>query len=219
MIVRYRGILFDLDGTLLDTLADIGFYLNRTLSRYGYPLFPLDKVHSVVGWGLRTALYKILPAEIREDDLLLSKLTKELIADYNSNPVIKTAPYPGIIELLDELKRRGIVLGIFSNKSHPVTLQVVDKTMGLSRFAAVLGSDAGFPRKPAPEGALEVIRRMGLPKSDILYIGDTIMDHETAVGAGLDDITVTWGFRTRKQLEEQGITRFIDTVDEILKYF
>lgn len=216
--MRYRGILFDLDGTLLDTLADIGFYLNRTLSRYGYPLFPLDKVNTIVGWGLKKALYKALPEGV-EDDLLLSKLTKELIADYNSNPVIKTSPYPGIIELLDELKRRGIVLGIFSNKSHPVTLQVVDKTMGLSRFAAVLGSDAGFPRKPAPEGALEVIRRMGLPKSDILYIGDTIMDHETAVGAGLDDITVTWGFRTRKQLEEQGITRFIDTVDEILKYF
>ena len=215
----YRGILFDLDGTLLDTLADIGFYINRTLSRYGYPLFPLDKVNTIVGWGLNKALYKALPAGVGDDDACLSKMTKELIADYNSNPVIKTRPYPGIIKLLDELKRRGIVLGIFSNKSHPVTLQVVDKTMGLSRFAAVLGSDAGFPRKPEPDGANEVIRRMGLPKSEILYIGDTIMDHETAQNAGLYDITVTWGFRTRKQLEEQGITRFVESVDEILKYF
>lgn len=215
----YRGILFDLDGTLLDTLADIGFYINRTLSRYGYPPFPMDKVNTVVGWGLKMALYKILPEDVREDDEYLSKMTKELIADYNSNPVIKTVPYPGIIELLDELKRRGIVLGIFSNKSHPVTLQVVDKTMGLSRFAAVLGSDAGFPRKPEPDGADEVIRRMGLPKSDILYIGDTIMDHETAQNAGLDDITVTWGFRSRKQLEEQGVTRFVESPDEILQYF
>ena len=215
----YKGILFDLDGTLLNTLADIGFYINRILPRYGYPPFPMDKVNTVVGWGLKIALYKILPEDVREDDAYLSKMTKELIADYNSNPVIKTAPYPGIIGLLDELKKRGIVLGIFSNKSHPVTLQVVDKTMGLSRFAAVLGSDAGFPRKPDPAGANEVIRRMGLPKKDILYIGDTIMDHETAVGTGLDDITVTWGFRSRKQLEEQGITRFVETPDEILKYF
>ena len=215
----YRGILFDLDGTLLDTLADIGFYINRTLSRYGYPLFPLDKVNTIVGWGLKKALYKALPAGVGDDDAYLSKMTKELIADYNSNPVIKTRPYPGIIKLLDELKRRGIVLGIFSNKSHPVTLQVVDKTMGLSRFAAVLGSDAGFPRKPEPDGANEVIRRMGLPKSDILYIGDTIMDHETATRAGLDDITVTWGFRSRKQLEEQGVTKFVESPDEILQYF
>ena len=215
----YRGILFDLDGTLLDTLADIGFYLNRTLARYGYPLFPVDKVDTIVGWGLKKVLYKALPAGVGDDDPYLSKLTAELIADYNSDPVIKTVPYPGIIDLLDELKKRGIVLGIFSNKSHPVTLQVVDKTMGLSRFAAVLGSDAGFPRKPDPAGANEVIRRMGLPKKDVLYIGDTIMDHETAVGTGLDDITVTWGFRSRKQLEEQGITRFVETPDEILKYF
>ena len=215
----YRGILFDLDGTLLDTLADIGFYINRTLSRYGYPLFPLDKVNTIVGWGLKKALYKALPAGVGDDVAYLSKMTKELIADYNSDPVIKTVPYPGIIDLLDELARRKVVLGIFSNKSHPVTLQVVDKTMGLSRFAAVLGSDAGFPRKPEPEGADEVIRRMGLPKSEILYIGDTIMDHETAQNAGLDDITVTWGFRTRQQLEEQGITRFVESVDEILKYF
>ena len=215
----YRGILFDLDGTLLDTLADIGFYINRTLSRYGYPLFPVDKVNTIVGWGLKKALYKALPAGVGDDDACLSKMTKELIADYNSNPVIKTRPYPGIIKLLDELKRRGIVLGIFSNKSHPVTLQVVDKTMGLSRFAAVLGSDAGFPRKPEPDGANEVIRRMGLPKSDILYIGDTIMDHETATRAGLDDITVTWGFRSRKQLEEQGVTQFVESPDEILQYF
>ncbi|MBR3671696.1 MAG: HAD family hydrolase [Spirochaetia bacterium] len=214
----YRGILFDLDGTLLDTLTDIGFYINRTLSRYGYPLFPVDKVSTIVGWGLKRALYKALPAGVGDDDAYLSKMTKELIADYNSDPVIKTVPYPGIIDLLDELARRKVVLGIFSNKSHPVTLQVVDKTMGLSRFAAVLGSDAGFPRKPEPDGADEVIRRMGLPKSDILYIGDTIMDHETAQNAGLDDITVTWGFRTRKQLEEQGVTRFVESADEILQY-
>lgn len=215
----YRGILFDLDGTLLDTLADIGFYINRTLARYSYPLFPLDKVNTIVGWGLKKALYKALPAGVGDDDAYLSKMTKELIADYNSNPVIKTAPYPGIIKLLDCLREKGIVLGIFSNKSHPVTLQVVDKTMGLSRFAAVLGSDAGFPRKPEPDGALEVVRRMGLPKKDILYIGDTILDHQTAVGAGLDDITVTWGFRSRKQLEEQGATVFVETPDEILQYF
>ena len=214
----YRGILFDLDGTLLDTLTDIGLYIIRTLSRYGYPLFPVDKVSTIVGWGLKRALYKALPAGVGDDDAYLSKMTKELIADYNSDPVIKTVPYPGIIDLLDELARRKVVLGIFSNKSHPVTLQVVDKTMGLSRFAAVLGSDAGFPRKPEPDGADEVIRRMGLPKSDILYIGDTIMDHETAQNAGLDDITVTWGFRTRKQLEEQGVTRFVESADEILQY-
>ena len=215
----YRGILFDLDGTLLNTLADIGFYINRILKRYGYPPFPMDKVNTVVGWGLKMALYKILPENVRGDDAYLSKMTEELIADYNSNPVIKTVPYPGIIDLLDELARRNVVLGIFSNKSHPVTLQVVDKTMGLSRFAAVLGSDAGFPRKPEPEGANEVIRQMGLPKSEILYIGDTILDHETAQNAGLDDITVTWGFRARKQLEEQGITRFVETPDEILQFF
>ena len=216
--MSYKLAIFDLDGTLLDTLADIGHYINRTLSRYGYPLFPVDKVNTIVGWGLKRALYKALPAGVGDDDAYLSKMTKELIADYNSDPVIKTVPYPGIIDLLDELARRKVVLGIFSNKSHPVTLQVVDKTMGLSRFAAVLGSDAGFPRKPEPDGADEVIRRMGLPKSDILYIGDTIMDHETAARAGLDDITVTWGFRSRKQLEEQGITRFVESADEILQY-
>ncbi len=215
----FRGILFDLDGTLLNTLADIGFYINRTLARYGYPLFPVDKVSSIVGWGLKKALYKALPAGVGDEDEYLSRMTKELIADYNSDPVIKTVPYPGIIQLLDELERRGIVMGIFSNKSHPVTLQVVDKTLGLSRFAAVLGSDAGFPRKPDPAGAKEVLNRMRLSKEEVLYVGDTIMDHETAAGAGLYDITVTWGFRSKAQLMEQGITRFIDHPDEILRYF
>jgi phosphoglycolate phosphatase len=176
-------------------------------------------MNTIIGWGLKVALYKVLPPEDRENDPYLSKMTRELIADYNADPVIKTAPYPGIIKLLDELARRNVVLGIFSNKAHQVTLQVVDKTMGLSRFRGVLGSDAGFPRKPEPEGANEVIRQMGLPKSEILYIGDTILDHETAQNAGLDDITVTWGFRSRKQLEEQGITRFVETPEEILRYF
>ncbi|MBR4684261.1 MAG: HAD family hydrolase [Spirochaetia bacterium] len=217
--MEYRGILFDLDGTLLDTLEDIGFHLNRILARYGYPLFPQEKMNTIIGWGLKVALYKVLPPEDRENDPYLSKMTRELIADYNADPVIKTAPYPGIIKLLDELARRNVVLGIFSNKAHQVTLQVVEKTMGLSRFKGVLGSDAGFPRKPEPEGANEVIRQMGLPKSEILYIGDTILDHETAQNAGLDDITVTWGFRSRKQLEEQGITRFVETSEKILRYF
>lgn len=217
--MKFKGIIFDLDGTLLNTLADIGYYINRILAKYGYPLFPVEKVNTIVGWGLKKALYKALPAGGGDDDSYLSKLTAELIAEYNSDPVIKTVPYPGIPELIKKLSDKKIMMSIFSNKSQPVTLQVVDKIFGLSTFKTVLGSDAGFPRKPDPSGALEVIRRMGLDKKDILYIGDTILDHQTAVGAGLRDISVTWGFRSMGSLKEQGATDFVDSPEEILKFF
>ena len=217
--MRFNGVLFDLDGTLLDTVSDIGFYINRTLSRHGYSPFPQEKVHSILGWGLKVALSKVLPEDKASDDAYLSELTAELIEDYNSNPVIDTVPYPGIPELLAELKRRGIKLGVFSNKADPVTRRVLDITFGKGFFDAVLGSDAGFPRKPEPAGALDVVRRMGLPAEDVLYVGDTPMDHKTAVNAGIFDITVTWGFRTREHLMEKGVTRFVETPDEILQYF
>ncbi|MCQ2603925.1 MAG: HAD family hydrolase [Spirochaetia bacterium] len=217
--MSFKGIIFDLDGTLVNTLYDIGFHINNILARYSYPAFPMDKVNTIVGWGLKEALRKVIPPEDSADETYLCRLTAELIGEYNREPVLKSVLYPGIHELLDELATRGILLSVFSNKSQPVTLQVVDRLMGLKRFSTVLGSDAGFPRKPDPAGALEVIRRMGLEKEDILYIGDTILDHQVAVGAGIADITVTWGFRSREQLSEQGASNFVDVPAEILRYF
>lgn len=217
--MKYKGIIFDLDGTLVDTLEDICGYINLILERYGYPLFPFEKITSILGMGLKSALKLALPEGVGDDDAYLTKLTDELIVEYDASPVVKTKPYRGIPELLDELEKMNIPMGIFSNKTHEVTLKVVDRIFGLDRFKGVEGSVEGRPRKPAPEGAFAVMEKLGLSRDEILYVGDTEMDHKTALAAGFRDVSVLWGFRTREQLEAVGAENFITDPAEILAYF
>lgn len=217
--MKYKGIIFDLDGTLVDTLEDICYYINLVLEKYGYPLFPLENITSILGMGLKSALKLALPEGVGDDDEYLTRLTDELIAAYDAEPVVKTAPYKGILPLLDELEKLNIPMGIFSNKAHDVTLKVVDNIFGLSRFAYVLGSMENRPRKPAPDGAFIVADKLGVARDEILYVGDTELDHKTALAAGLSDVSVLWGFRTKEQLEAVGAVTFITDPAEILAYF
>lgn len=217
--MRFKGVIFDLDGTLLDTVDDIGFYINLILKRYSYPLFPADKVKSILGRGLKYAIEQALPSDERKDEAYLSKLTAELIEEYGKAPVIDTVPYPGIPELIEELEKKGIAMGIVSNKAHSVTVKMIDEIFGPERFKVVLGSKEDLPRKPDPAGALITAEKLGCSKEEIFYIGDTEIDRRTAAAAGFFDVSVLWGFRSEKELRDAGARFFVASPEEVLKFF
>ncbi len=217
--MKFDAVIFDLDGTLIDTQYDIWFYLNKVLESHDCPLVDYDNVSSIVGWGLKDAVYKALPENLRKNEKLVAEYADELIKEYAENPVIKTAFYPGVEEILSELEEKGIKMGVFSNKAHPVTSKIAEILFRGKYFINVRGAVDGTPKKPDPAGAYLVAEALGVSKERILYMGDSDVDHMTAVNAGFFSLSVLWGYRSRQQLEEAGAVNFIEKPGELLEYF
>ena len=216
--MNFDAVIFDLDGTLIDTEYDIGLYLNKVLKDHDCPLVTLDRISSIVGWGLQDAVYKALPENLQKDPDLITKYAEELIKAYAENPVVKTAFYPGIENLLSEIEKKGIKMAVFSNKAHSVTAKIADIIFKGNYFSAVRGAMDNVPKKPDPEGALLVAEALGVDKERILYVGDSDVDHKTAVNAGMNSVSVLWGYRSRQQLEDAGAENFIAKPEELLDY-
>jgi phosphoglycolate phosphatase len=198
-----RGVLFDLDGTLLDTLEDIGGSVNRVLARRGLPVHPIDAYRDFVGEGARVLILRALPESHRDDGTVHDSLA-EYRETYARHWNETTKPYAGIPDLLDALAARGLTLGILSNKPHDMTRRCAEHYLSRWSFAAVLGQRDDVARKPDPGGALEAARLMGLKPAEILYVGDTGIDMETARVAGMFPLGVTWGFRPESELRAHG---------------
>ncbi|HEY1686695.1 MAG TPA: HAD family hydrolase [Tepidisphaeraceae bacterium] len=211
----YRAILFDLDGTLLDTLDDIADAGNAALTSHGFPAHPVPAYRHFVGEGVATLIQRIL-AENHRDEATLAAVAKSYVAAYQKNWNIKSRPYPGIPEMLDELARRQIRLAILSNKPHDFTCQCVETFLAKWKFEEVLGATAKLPRKPNPAAALHVAQMMQLPPADFLYLGDTNTDMQTAVAAGMYPVGVLWGFRDRPELEAAGAKTIIAHPSELI---
>jgi phosphoglycolate phosphatase len=212
------GILFDLDGTLLDTLEDLADSTNRCLARLGLPDQPVDAYRYFVGDGLGNLARRALPAERREPTTI--QALQELISrDYHEHWADKTLPYEGIAGLLDGLAARGVPMAVLSNKPHPFTVDMVRHFLGSWKFAAVLGARDTHPRKPDPAAALEASAAMGLASARVLYAGDTRTDMETARNAGMFAVGVLWGFRPRAELEESGAQALVSRPAQLLQYF
>lgn len=212
----YKAVLFDLDGTLINSLHDIADSMNRVLEKKGYQTHDYDAYRYFIGRGLYNLVGRTLP-ESEKTEQNIRNLYQELLRDYEVNLLQKTVLYRGIPELLDELVAKGIKLTILSNKADNFTKKIAAELLKTWPFEVVLGSGDNVPRKPDPTGAMMVCEALQLKPSDFLYIGDTSTDMQTACAAGMYPVGVTWGFRTKEELLENGAKTIIDKPMELLE--
>ena len=201
--MKYEAVLFDLDGTLIDTVDDIGDAANRVLSNRGFPMHPISTYYQFIGEGVKVLFTRALPQEKRNEDLINTCL-KEFVEDYRRNYDVKSQPYDGISEMLNALNVRGLKLAILSNKPDPLTQDCVTSLLSNWDFDVVFGQRDSVPRKPNPQAALEIAEKLSISPSDFLYLGDTAIDMKTAVSAGMFPVGAAWGFRPLKELKENG---------------
>ncbi len=215
--MKRKAVLFDLDGTLLDTLEDLCDSVNRVLAARGFPIHPLDAYRYYVGDGAATLFRRVLPENQNGDEMVQNCLL-DFREDYGRNWNVKTRPYPGITELLDALTERGIQMTVLSNKPDETTKKCIEGILPRWKFAPVLGQREGVPKKPDPAGVTEITEALGLPPSAFLYLGDTGTDMRTATAAGMFPVGALWGFRTEEELTETGARALIREPLELLLY-
>lgn len=207
--------IFDLDGTLLDTLQDIADCANWTMAAHGYPTHETSSYRLRVGEGVRTLILRSLP-EDRRDPATIDRCVAVYRDEYSRNWDLHTRPYAGVCDMLDELTRRGARMAVLSNKPDEFTHRCVSKFLPRWNFDVVLGATAHFPHKPDPASALEVARRMNVEPGSIVYLGDSAIDMLTAVAAGMYPVGALWGFRDRAELESAGAKALISRPVELL---
>lgn len=212
-----KGLIFDLDGTLLDTLEDLADAANETLEYFGFPGHPVDAYRYFVGEGLKTLLQRIVP-EGEATDVQLNLYMKKFGEIYIRTWNVRSAPYDGIIAMIASLTTAGVQLAVLSNKPHEFTKLCVDTFFPEHPFDFVFGQRDGIAKKPDPAGALELAEKMGLEVADIIYVGDTATDMKTGNSAGMRTIGVEWGFRDRAELEKNNAWIIVATPAEVVSY-
>lgn len=205
-------MLFDLDGTLVDTIEDIAICMNRVLRRHGEEEHDLDMYRRSVGWGIRVLVQRLLP-DAGED--YITTLAREMREEYNAHPVMESEAYPGIPELLRQLWRTRVPTAVLSNKADEITQQVVRSIFPDHRFAVVAGAVDGVAKKPDPRSTLRLVESLGIPPAEWLFVGDTAIDMQTAAAAGMLPVGVRWGFRDEAELREAGARIIISRADEV----
>ncbi len=209
-----KAVLFDLDGTLLDTLRDLAEAMNFVLRSRNLPEHPLEKYRYYVGEGATILVKKALPDNMRDPETV-QEILKEYLDRYSKKWDIHTRPYPGIPDLLDRLQGEQIILTILSNKMHDFTLQCTRKFLGKWDFARVYGERPPIPRKPDPAGALKIAKELKIKPENFIYLGDTAIDMKTANRAGMFPVGVTWGFRPKEELIDAGAEAIIEAPEEL----
>ncbi len=209
------AVVFDLDGTLLDTLEDIGQAMNRVLEQHGSAAYPLGAYRNFVGDGAEVLVRRALrPGQATEGEI--AGYIREFKAAYGECWDVCTRPYPGIPELLNALARAGIPAAVLSNKPHEFTIRCIEAFLPEWQFAAVLGQQEGRPRKPNPAGALEAALRLKTAPRQVCYVGDTDTDMQTALAAGMLPVGVEWGFRPAAELIASGARHLIASPLDLL---
>lgn len=216
--MSYAAAIFDLDGTLIDSVRDIGEAMNRSLAAMGFPIHALDKYNYFVGEGVRQLVQRALPADQQSESVITTFLETYRL-DYGQHWHDHTASYSGIPELLRTLVDRHIPMGVLSNKPDAVTHKCVEFFFPDVPFIAVAGQKEDVPRKPDPAAALAIAQGMNLPPERCVFIGDTATDMQTAVAAGMFPAGVTWGFRPRTELIEAGARLLADQPEALLGLF
>lgn len=212
-----RCCIFDLDGTLLNTLEALQATVNLTLAHFGYPPVGQDKIRRFVGDGYKLLVERFLldagDEKLTHYEEGLSVYTR-IFAEHSMDGV---APYPGIRALLEELKARNIRIAVLSNKPHERTVENIEAVFGAGYFDFVAGERPEIPRKPDPAGVLDILQRFGKEPSECMYFGDTNTDMKTGLAAGACTVGVTWGFRDREELLSFSPQYVIDEPGEVLK--
>ena len=212
-----KAVIFDLDGTLLDTIDDIADSMNVVLEKYGLPTQNVKDYKYFVGDGAEVLAERCAPnAHIA--NVSISQLADEYKAIYSTKQADKTVPYESIPELLSALAERGIKLAVLTNKSHTAALEVMAQFFPAIHFDTIIGVRPGHPTKPNPAGVHEIMNILNLPPEEVLYVGDTGTDMQTAVAAGLKAVGVLWGFRDGKELLDHGADIIVSHPLEILDY-
>ncbi len=211
-----QAVLFDLDGTLVDTIEDITDALNRALALEELPPLDVRMTKKVVGRGLRNALIgavELWGKEFSSDHI--DRMYASMMEYYRKNHCVKSRAYEGILPLLEDLDRQDFSLAVFSNKEDGLTKEVVRTLFPHIRFAWVRGMRSDFPRKPDRAGLEYFAKKEGLAVESLLYVGDSEVDYQTAVNAGCKHILVSWGFRSREELVQLSPSSLVDSVQEL----
>lgn len=211
--VSFRAAIFDLDGTLADSVEDVGGAMNEALAARGFPEHPMSTYRIFVGEGVEMLIRRALPPTQLH---LLPEVLTEYRERYGRRLVSHTRLYPGIDALLTALAAANVKLAVLSNKRDDFTRELVRRLMPQVPFAEVRGEREGTPRKPDPQSALEIAVALGVPPSQCVFVGDTGIDMKTAVSAGMVPVGVLWGFRGRDELLEGGARALLDRAEQLL---
>lgn len=211
----FEAVIFDLDGTILNTLDDLADSANHVLAEQGFPTHPTEQYKTFVGNGIPKLIQRILPNDVSDD--VFERTLAEFGAYYDVHKNDKTAPYAGIREMLSELKSRGLKLCVLSNKQHNLSVQIVKHHFGEDTFDIIRGKMEQFPAKPDPASCSDVISILNIPKSNILYVGDSNVDMQTGINAGLTKCGVSWGFRSVDELKSAGADYIASSPQDISK--
>jgi phosphoglycolate phosphatase len=219
--VRFRAVLFDLDGTLLDTLEDIARTMNSVFGRRGYPPFSLAECRLMVGEGMEVLVRRAVlalradrPAD--EGDGTVTAIVREYREEYGNAWRAHSRPYPGVPELLKGLRARGVRTAVLSNKSHPFTEEMIRELLPFD-FDVVRGAGPGVPYKPDPAAALAIAVEMGLRPAEFAFVGDTSIDMDTARAAGMFPVGALWGFRDAEELASSGAAVLLASPMDLLR--
>ena len=211
-----RLVIFDLDGTLLNTIGDLAVSCNAVLAMRGLPQHSYEDYCGFVGNGIMRLVERALPEPLRTE-FTVSAVRRDFIDYYTANIDTYTRPYEGIPELVAELSKRGVALAVASNKFQAGTEKLIRRFFPDTEFAAVLGQRPDVPLKPDPAVVNEIVEVTGTAREDILYVGDSAVDMQTARAAGVRGVGCSWGFRSREELEAETPHAIIDRPEEILK--
>ena len=213
--MRYKLVIFDLDGTLLDTIDDLKEAVNHAMSLRGFPTFTRDEVMAMVGHGARNLMRKALPLGHKDDDMV-NAAYDDFKAYYITHIDVHTKPFPGIHDLLTQLHQEGVLLAVASNKFQEGTEHLIKEFFPEILFVAVLGGRPGFPLKPDPEIVNEVLRKAGIEKEEAVMVGDSDTDMETAANGDIMGIAVNWGYRNMSSIENLKVANSVEELHQIL---
>ncbi|NOX99768.1 MAG: HAD family hydrolase [Verrucomicrobia bacterium] len=211
-----RAVLFDLDGTLLDTLDDLADSGNAVLAAHGFEPHKVEAYRTFIGDGMSKLVERIFPPGVVTDPGVLQQRLQEYKEAYQARWRNKSKVYEGIPELLAKLAERGVKTGVLTNKAHDFALKCVGEYFGEHPWDVVLGQREGVPRKPDAAGANDALEAMGVKAEEALFVGDSSVDMQTAVNAGIRAVGVSWGFRGREELIANGASVVIDAPGELM---
>lgn len=213
-----KAVIFDLDGTLTDTLKSIWKSANLALADVGLPPFDIDRYRYFVGDGAAELVKRALIADGDKELVLFDKMSESYRKHFEKYVNYEVRPYEGIRELLHSLKEKGILLAVNSNKPQDRTVNVIEENFEKGTFDILVGQSDERARKPAPDGMFYIMERLGLMKDEVIYLGDTCVDMKTGRSAGVFTIGALWGFRDRQELEENHADAIIAHPMELLEY-
>ena len=219
--MKFKGIIFDLDGTVADTGDDLSYAINLTLESYGFAKKSREEILKHINFGARAFLSGCLPDEIKKNadyDDFLDKALARYKEFYALHYLEKTRLYDGIADLVESLHQNKTKMCVLSNKQEDMTKKIVTSLLNEDYFVEILGGSERFPHKPEPDSALYMAERMEVSPCDVLYIGDSDVDMKTAVNAGMYPLGVTWGYRTESVIADAGAKKIAHSPGEILEF-